>query len=379
MKRLKIIISAFMIISVIAVCMPFYIAAEQIGFDVNRDDQHTSFLKPEDIKADDLPSDTGIQPYPEDYSYGNDIWLGDICDSFFPGDTMFHFSRQKSCDGDLYLWNYNNIFNPTKVQEPAFRLEGTDSAHMSYSFGGEHEFTTSYSGISSEDRGNPKGDDSKYQVRMKTHMDILDMAIHYSEIKRKRTDYERLMAGAVSDEDARLPVRWRLLSAGLKGEIAGVGIHAEGGRAWLSLDEETKQSVNETLAKDHSKFLIGVDYTFENELYLILEYYQEGEGKTSPDKYTLNDRLGYLSNERDTIGRDNVLVGAKYPIADVTSIELYNIINANDSSVIMNPWFVWNPEDDIRVKFSAQIPIGKEESAVGQARPSAFAHIELNF
>ncbi|WP_207682287.1 hypothetical protein [Desulfonema magnum] len=379
MKRLKIIISAFMMMSGIAVCLPFYTAAEQIGFDMNRNVPDTSFLKSEHIKSDDAFSDTGTQPYPEDYSYGNDIWMGDICDSFFPGDTMFHFSWPKVCDGDFYLWNYNDILNPTKAHEPAFRLDGFESAYMSYSFGGEHEITTAYSGISNEESGNLKHKDSKYQVRMKTHINILDMAIHYSEIKQKRTDYERLMTGAVSDEDATIPVRWRFLSAGLKSKIAGVGIHAEGGHAWLTLDDETEPSVNETLAKDHSKFLVGVDYTFENELYLILEYYQEGEGKTSPDKYTLNDRLGYLSDERDTIGRDNVLVGAKYPIADVTSIELYNIINANDSSVIMNPWFVWNPEDDIRVKFSAQIPIGKEESAVGQAHPSAFAHIELNF
>jgi hypothetical protein len=352
--------------------MPFYAEADQIGFGRHGE---PSFLNIQDIEKKDEPVPADIPTYPEDYSY-----IAPIYDFSFPGDPSFRLGRYNYHIGTAYSWDSADLFNLKRPLIPPYETEGIATRYTSSSFAGEHEISTFYSlGKRWDDGTAKKLGDGDYAVRMKTHTDILDLAIHYAEMKRNHTDYEKLAAGELSSEDATIPVRWKVLTAGVSGEIGGIGIHAEGGHAWLTPEDDAEEIAEEAYAKEHSRFLIGVDYTFKNELYLILEYCQEGDGKTSPDEYTLNDRLGYLANERDTIGRDNVMVGAKYPFADMSSIELYNIINANDSSVILNPWFVWTPGDDISVKFSAQIPVGKEDSAVGQAKPSAFAHIELNF
>jgi len=312
------------------------------------------------------------------YLHDDDMHLQEIYGSFSPGDIKFHFGRQKYFTGTGYGWNPTDLFNPKNIFDPMYETEAIDSALISYSFGGENEISAFYSfGDKRDDEAYSETGD--YQIRMKTRTDVLDLAIHYTEAKRNQTNYEGLLTGDVSSSEATIPVRWQLLAAGVSSRIGKVGVHAEGGHAWLSLDKETEQVDANIFSKDYSSFLVGVDYTFENELYLVLEYYQEGRGKTSPDEYSLNDRFAYLSNERSTIGRDNVLLGAKYPIADMTSVELYNIINANDPSVIVNPWLIWSTGVDFTVKFSARFPVGKEESSVGQMKPSAFAHIQLNF
>jgi|GEM_PF-2346823 hypothetical protein len=344
----------------------------------------TSFFKARSIEEIENVTESLTHPYSayplhDRYAEPEEVYI-----SFYPGDMTFHFGFQKYLtETGGWGWTPADLFNPKKTFDPFYKGEASTAAYFSYlfptgSFPGAYEISGFYSFGNRDDDAYPNIKDGDYQVRMKAHTDVLDLAIHYSEITREESDYEGMINGSVPSEAATVPVRWRLLTAGVSSEIGRLGLHAEGGRAWLdSKDDEKGLSAKEL--KDHSKFLIGMDYTFENELYLVLEYYQDGQGKSSPQEYSLNDRLAYLNGERSVIGRDNVFVGAKYPIARMTSVELYNIINANDPSVIVNPWLVWGSRDLFSVKFSAQFPVGKKESAVGQTKPSAFAHIQLNF
>ncbi len=365
MKRLKTILP--FITAAIIFCLPFHAKAEEISFDSGSHARGASFFKFRHFEEYGPP----VPTVPEYYLYTKDIRLQESHGFFSPGDIVgFRLG---------YGWNPTDLFNnPKKNLYPLFEPEGIDSVFMSYAFGG-HEISTFYSFGKNGEDAYPRIRDGDYQLKMKTHTEILDLAIHYTEAKQNRTDYQGLISGSVLPENATIPVRWQLVSARVSSRIKGIGLHAEGGHAWLSVDDKADESAEKTFAKDHSSFLVGIDYTFENELYLVLEYYQDGQGKTSPDRYTLNDRLGYLSNESDSLGRDNVFLGAKYPFAHKTSIELYNIINANDPSVILNPWLIWSTGDDFTIKFSARFPVGKEDSSVGQSKPSAFAHIQLNF
>ena len=183
-------------------------------------------------------------------------------------------------------------------------------------------------------------DQDSYQVKLKTRAQIWDLAIHYSEIDQERTDID----------DAVIPVKWRLLSAGVNANIGKIGVHAEGGHAWLDLDDKY---MDEHFTNDHISFLVGVDYTFNNNLYLVLEYFQEGTGKTSPEEDSVNDRLPLPNQESISI-----FAGAKYTFT---------------------PWLTWGHEQDISISVSALIPVGDEKSAVTHSEPTAFGHIQINF
>ena len=345
----------------------------------------TSFFKARSIQEIENVTESLTQPYSAYPLYDRYAQPQEVYISFYPGDMTFRFGFQKYfTETGGYGWTSADLFNPKKNFDPLlYKSEASDSAYFSYAFPaeafpGRYEISAFYSLGNRDDEAYPNIKDGDYQIRMKADTDVLDLAIHYSEATREESDYEGVINGSVTAEAATVPVRWRMLAAGVSGEIGRLGLHAEGGHAWLD-SKDDKQGLSAKELKDHSKFLVGMDYTFENELYLVLEYYQDGQGKASPEEYSLNERLAYLSGERSFIGRDNVFVGAKYPIARMTSVELYNIINANDPSVIVNPWLVWGSGGPFSVKFSAQFPVGKEKSAVGQAKPSAFAHIQLNF
>ncbi len=301
--------------------------------------------------------------------------------AFLNGDVSFRLGRQPYSLGNGYAWKPSDLLREGPL-DPARTLNETDGAYMSYAFGGGHEIGALYQMNMEEADAYGESvqvEDGKYQIKMQTRQKVWDLAIHYTEAKKNRTDFEGASSGLVSEDAATIPVKWRLLSAGVRGKFGAVGVHAEGGHAWLDLDSAPRPAEEEIFAQDHSMFLVGVDYMFENEIYLVLEYYQEGLGKDSPDAYTLNDRWAYLTGERNTIGRDNVFLGARIPLTDIISFELYNIINANDPSVVVNPWLVLSADEDVTVSFSVQVPVGDEETSAGQLKPSAFGRIQLNF
>lgn len=300
-----------------------------------------------------------------------------------PGNLKVRVGRQRYRTGTGYVWNPTDLFHRRNIIDAPFGAEGVDGALLSYSPFGNAELSTFYAFDGGLTDGAPslafEPEEGAYQVKVKARTEVWDLAIHYTDSHQDRTDYERMPVGSGSADETRIPVRWQLLAAGISGELGGLGIHAEGGHAWLSLTEGDDPTEAERFAQDHSRFLVGIDYTFGNKLYLVLEYFQEGQGKKSPEEYTINDRMAYLNNEREAIGRDNVFFGAKYPITAMTSVELYHIINANDPSVMINPWLVWSAGEDMNLSFSAQIPMGKEETSLGSAEPTAYGRIQLNF
>ncbi len=215
----------------------------------------------------------------------------------------------------------------------------------------------------SGEEGNP---DSAYGVEMATRASVLDMAIRYAEARDGDT--------GLSSENALIPVRWRLVSAGVGTSVGNLGLHAEGAHAWLRA--ETDGPETKDAAEAYSHFLLGIDYTFNNNLYLVLEYFQDDP--TAADGGAVG-RTGLLTGEGEAPGRDNFLVGARYPITDLTSIEFYNIVNNGETSIMVNPWLILSAGDVFRLKLSAQIPFSKNDKPLDNAAPAAFGGIQLNF
>lgn len=375
----------YIILILIAGCalmLPDIAAADGNTVDFKTVIGDTSFLKLKNVSKNQIINDNAaIAPYMEDPS-DHYYTLQEVYTTYEPGNLQFRLGRQKFRTGTGYAWNPADLITRKSPLFPDSEMEGVDSAYLAYSFFEDSKISTIYAFGNDpyrpveEEQPMDKGN---CQVTVKTHAKVLDLAIHYAEARRNHTDYEHN-----NGAEATVPVKWRLLAAGVSGEIGKLGLHAEGGHAWLNREDYPgeqglEESTEDPFSKDHSRFLIGMDYSFENELYLVLEYYQEGLGKKSPDEYTVNDRMAFNAGERETIGRDNVFLGAKYPIAGMASIELYNIINANDPSVLLNPWLTFSPNDMINVSLSAQIPVGKDETSVSKSESIAFGRIQLNF
>lgn len=319
-------------------------------------------------------------PYLKRFDTGETIEVKGLR-SFSTDDLTIRIGRQKDEIDAGRTWKAAALTDRNKLVDPSYEIDTRDGAYMSWWFTDEHELATFYS--LEEDSPDPlnaltekKG--HEYQLKMTTHKKFWDLAIHYSEGTQKRSDYDK-WAKQTRDDVAGMtsPVRWRLLAVGVKGELGRLGLHAEGGRTWMKSDKEDEQLDMDPAENEHHRFLVGMDYTFENELYLVLEYYQDDQIRSAYDEY--EDKAAFEFGGSTPIGRNNLFVGARYPIAGKASIELYNIINANDPSVLLNPWLVWNARENIKVSFSAHIPVGKEDTSFGQRPPTAFGRIQLNF
>ncbi len=209
--------------------------------------------------------------------------------------------------------------------------------------------------------------DHAYSVEMATRASVLDLSIRYAETREDGGDV------GVSPEGVLIPVRWRLVSAGIDAGVGDLGLHAEGGHARLNPESGPE---GDDLAAAYSHFLVGIDYTFENNLYLVLEYFQED--RSGGDDIQTH-RPSLLTDDGRTPGRDNYLVGARYPLTDLTSIEFYNIVNDGDASILVNPWLILSAGDIFSLKLSAQFPFAKDHKPLEDAAPAAFGGIQLNF
>ncbi len=319
------------------------------------------------------------------YEFENDIWLQEAYGSLYLGELKIRLGRQKYYTGTGYAWNPTDLFNRKNVLDPTYETEGIDGVFLGYSFLGDNEINLFYSiGTSHirEDRDFSSIEDGDFQIKATTHLDIWEIAAHYTEAKLDRTDLAGVLMGAIDPGKSTMLVKWRLAGAEASGELMGIGLRAEVGYAWLELYNDPYIGSRAGFVgdiKDHARFLIGVDYTFKDGLYLIGEYFYEGLGKVSADDYSLNERLSLFIGERYAIGRDNLFLGGSYPLSDLITMEFYTIANLDDPSVILNPWLVWIAHDDVTVSISGQIPFGVEDSSLGETGHFVFSRLKWTF
>jgi len=157
----------------------------------------------------------------------------------------------------------------------------------------------------------------------------------------------------------------------------GVGIHGEGGYAFVKPVGSTGSL--ERAARDHERLLIGIDYTFKFQLYLIAEYMRLGQGIRLGDSVGLNERMAYLSGEVLTANRDTLFLGGSYPITSLIDLGLYTIIGCNDPSAVINPRVDVDLYKALDLAVSGFIPVGSENSQNGHAGPGFFVRLRYSF
>ena len=344
-----------------------------------------------EINISDYLPDKVLSQYPpmvwQDmvFELENDVWIQEGHASLYAGDFRLRLGRQKYYTGTGYAWNPSDLFNRKNSLDPAYETEGIDGIFAAWSFTGESEVSLFYSIGTSHFRERKTFssiEDGDFQLKARTHIGVWEIALHYTEAKLDRTDFLAAIMGAVDPENPATMVKWRLLGGETSGQLFGIGLHAEFGYAWLDLYRDPYIVPAIGFIPDiqnHARFLVGADYTFENGLFLIGEYYYEGLGKNSPDDYNLNDRLSFLTGERDSIGKHNIFLGGNYPVTDLITMEMYVISNLNDPSIILNPWLVWIASDNVTVSVTGQLPMANEDSSLGKIGPSIFARLKWTF
>lgn len=286
--------------------------------------------------------------------------------------------RHKFYTGTGYAYNPIDLLNSKNPLDPTYEADGLDALLLTVDL----PYQTQLQGLVSY---NDRLKDSDYLARLKTYVNGWDVALQYTHHLKERIDWEALnteealddlMQGTSMDAFTRR-FSWHLIGAEFAGELLGFGMYGEGG--YVLVEEPEELGTLTEAANDHERILVGLDRTFEFQLYMMAEYLRFGQGATKKDELSLNDYMAFFSGEQIAIGRDTLFTGLSYPLTDFIEGSLYTIINLNDGSGLLNPWLVYDIRPGLKLSASLNIPFGDEDGASGNAGISGFARLKLNF
>jgi len=308
----------------------------------------------------------------------NQIFLQEAFGTLYMPGFRIRIGRHKSYTGTGYAYNPIDIFNYKNPLDPTYEINGLDSVQGTL----ELPHQTEIQGFM---KFGDRLSESGYMLRLKTYFSGWDMALQYSENTKERVDWETLnttesaadLVQGTPFENYVRRLRWRLLGGEFSGELGGLGIYGEGGYAFVKTRGDSGTLTH--AEKDHPRLLLGMDYTFDFQLYFIAEYLHIGQGRTDSSEITLSDRMAYFSGEILSTNRDTAFTGLTYPLTDLLDFSLYGILACNDPSAIINPWLLYNIRPGIKLSFALYVPVGTEQSQNGKAGPSTLVRMKFSF
>ena len=251
--------------------------------------------------------------------------------------------------GTGYTWNPTDIFNVKNALDPTYEKEGVNAFKVELPFTIEG-MITAILGID-EDLGS-----STKALKGKYH--ILGFDLSLSFVEKEQVGFDYISSGELSEKR-------RLFGVDFSGQVLGLGVWGEGARNVMEDSDNFGQH------------LLGADYTLENGLYLMGEYYKNGLGKTDKKHYDFNDWMRLLGDEGQNLGKDYLFFGERYPIGELWTWANYLVINLNDTSGVFFPWFDYSLGDNTELSFVGYIPFGKRETEFGEFGIGGFARIRV--
>jgi len=107
--------------------------------------------------------------------------------------------------------------------------------------------------------------------------------------------------------------------------------------------------------KDFVQFAAGIDYGWENSLYLALEYFFNGNGRGVP----LSAATLPTGTQVQSVHKNFAELQAKYDVMPLWSVMMLTIVDLNGGSVFLNPETKYAPLSWLEISGGAQIPVGK--------------------
>jgi hypothetical protein len=253
--------------------------------------------------------------------------------------------------GTGYTWNPTDVFNDKNILDPTYEKTGVNALKIEVPFGNEGMLT----GILSID---DEWETSTKALKIKQHFFGFDLSGSFVEKNQGGFDY---LSFEQTGEQRNL------FGGDFSGELLGLGVWGEG--AYNQMEE----------SDDFGQYLIGIDYTFASEFYLMGEYYKNELGESNADRYDMNDWMRLLDADGINLGQDYVFVGQRYPITELWNWSNYFLMNLNDESGIVYPWFDYSLNDNTELHFVGLIPFGDKDTEFGAFGYGGFARVRVYF
>ena len=274
-------------------------------------------------------------------NFENQIFLDNVYVSYYSKHFNLRIGKQQLPWGSGYIWNPTNIFHIKNPLDPTYELTGVNAIKAELLFGQEGMLTGIYS-------VNNNFKNSVYAIKLKNYLLGFDVSASYVYYEYTNQDLYLFS----EEKEIR-----QLVGLDLAGSVLGVGVWSE-----LAYNFKTENSG----AKDYGRYVVGIDYTLNNGLYFMTEYYYNERGKEDYSTYDMNDWMWSFGQYAENLGQHYLNIGQGFPVIG-NNLNWMNfvMINLNDKSGIVYPWFNLSLGDNSEMAVTAYIPFGDSESEFG--------------
>ncbi|MEJ2052024.1 MAG: hypothetical protein P8Y60_19700, partial [Calditrichota bacterium] len=237
--------------------------------------------------------------------------------------------KQQISTGTGYVWNPMDVFNIKDVLDPTYEQPGHNAIRVDVPVGLRYNVTGLYS---PEDTW---GNSAKL-LRFKGRLGHFDYSIIGIKTLWRFHDYTQF----IPEQGGFLvmPETRRLLGASTAGNFM----------------EQTS---------DFTEMVAGLNYTFDFQTFVMLEYYRNTLGKTDFLDYTLNDWMRLFATEQKAITRDQVYFLVQHPVSDFAQVGLSNIYSISDRSIAVVPMLTYSFSQNMEITAYVNMNFGREGTA----------------
>jgi hypothetical protein len=323
--------------------------SDKITFAANFDYIH--YLGKTEWNVLDFLSDNITSTIPENMqsfyviSFSNDTFLDNayLKFSFKPFDLTL--GKQQISLGTGYVWNPTDVFNIKDVLDPTYEQPGHTALRTDIPLNSAYTLTALYSPeetwVKSTKLLQLKGTISHFDYNI-IAVERLWPFHDYTEF-----DYENMNFVDVSEKR-------KMLGGSTVGELLGLGVWVEYAYSWMEKSD------------DFYELVIGGDYTFDFQTYVMMEYYRNTLGKSDYKDYDINDWMRFLTSEQKAICRDQAYLFAQHPATDLLNIGFQTVYCFSDNSAAFVPTLIYSLSDNVDVYAYLNFNLGKEGTVYGK-------------
>lgn len=278
--------------------------------------------------------------------------------------------------GTGYTWNPTDIFNQKNMVDPTYEKPGVNALKIEIPYSMNGMLTAV--GVFGED-----AETSTKAFKLRQLVGGLEVSLSYM------TKDEKYISSPFN------PVIYKqnrqMVGFDFSGALGSIGIWGEFAyNYYMDMDYKNYDLLYSGVFEfpdnlrlfdrnDYQQYLLGADYTFENGLYFITEYYHNGLGKSAMTQYSFDNWLRLMGPDGENLGKEYFFIGQSYPFWELLNWSNYLIYNASDKSLIFFPWFTYSLNNETELIFSGYMPFGKELSEFGSFGSGGFLRLRYYF
>jgi hypothetical protein len=255
--------------------------------------------------------------------------------------------KQQISLGTGYVWNPTDVFNIKELFDPTYEQPGHNALRLDVPLGAMSTFTALFS---PEDTWK----NSAKLIQFKGRISHFDFAL--TGIERIWRFHDYTLFDLVNMDFPELPGTRKLLGASTVGELLGLGVWAEYAYNWMKYPGDFQENA----AGNFSELVVGTDYTFNFQTYIMIEYYRNTLGKSDYKQYNLNDWMRMIALEQKSVCRDQIYALIQHPATDLLSVGISTIYSISDHSFALVPTLNYSFSDNVEIFAYLNFNIGRE-------------------